>query len=169
MPGVSMDMQKQKLRMGWITLTCSEDSTMVFLELLNKYFFDWTEKIDFVYFKALDEVPDLFSLNDVDVFFVEGAVSTDDEERKLRHIRTISKYLVAIGSCACTGMPSAQRNNFNEVMRSRIEERIKRYGLRREVKPINAFVKVDDYVMGCPMVEPLFLKVMNKYLGMLGD
>lgn len=155
----------KKMKVGWITFTCSEDSTIIFLELLNKNFFDWSEKIDFVYFKALKKgVGQLSDISDVDVFFVEGAISTDDEEERLKHIRRISKYVVAVGSCACTGMPSAQRNMFSDELKTRICERIERYHLRGTVEPINKFVKVDDYVMGCPMVEENFVKVLNKYI-----
>ncbi|MGB9634945.1 MAG: hypothetical protein ACP5H8_01325 [Candidatus Micrarchaeia archaeon] len=155
-----------KLKIGWITFTCSEDSTVLFLELLNKNFFDWTERIDFVYFKALRKGVDLHDIHDVDVFFVEGAISTDKEEEELRYIRKISKYVVAVGSCACTGMPSAQRNVFSEPIKNMIKERIYRYGLHSNVEPINKFVKVDDYIMGCPMVEANFIKVLGKYLDM---
>ncbi|MEM3364240.1 MAG: hypothetical protein QXS93_01890 [Candidatus Micrarchaeia archaeon] len=151
------------MRVGWITFTCSEDSTVLFLELLNKNFFDWSGKIDFVYCNALKKSSDVFSLRDIDVFFIEGAISTDDEKKKLEYIRSISKYIVTIGACACTGMPSAQRNFFDDRTKAEIRPRIEKFGLLNEVLPVTKLVKVDDMVMGCPMDEKSFIRVLNKY------
>lgn len=141
---------------------------MVFLELLNKNFFEWDNRMEFAYCKVLKREGSVLQTKDVDVFFVEGAISTDDEEKKLRHIRNISKYVVAVGSCACTGMPSAQRNLFDKAMQAEIEERLLKHNLRKNVEPINKFIKVDDYVMGCPMGEEIFVKTLNKYFTLFG-
>ncbi|MCX8199989.1 MAG: hypothetical protein N3G76_00805 [Candidatus Micrarchaeota archaeon] len=154
-----------KMRTGWITFTCSEDSTIVFLELLNKNFFDWSERMEFVYCNALKKSGDVLKVRDVDVFFVEGAISTEDEKRKLEHIRSISKYVVAIGACACTGMPSSQRNFFDERTKSEITPRLEKFCLFSEVQPITKFIKVDDMVMGCPMDEKAFVRTLGKYFG----
>ena len=157
-----------KMRVGWITFTCSEDSTILFLELLNKHFFEWAEKIDFVYFNALKKSGNIYELKDVDVFFVEGAISNDDEKKKLEYIRSISKYVVAIGACACTGMPSAQRNFFDEKTKELIRARLEKFHLNENVLSVPQVIKVDDMVMGCPMNEDAFVKILNKYLTLCG-
>jgi len=157
-----------KMRVGWITFTCSEDSTILFLELLNKHFFEWSEKIDFVYFNALKKSGNIYELKDVDVFFVEGAISNDDEKKKLEYIRSISKYVVAIGACACTGMPSAQRNFFDERTKELIRARLEKFHLNENVLSVPQVIKVDDMVMGCPMNEDAFVKILNKYLTLCG-
>lgn len=157
-----------KMRAGWVTFTCSEDSTILFLELLNKNFFDWSERIDFVYFNALRKGKRLADLEDVDVFFVEGAISTDEERKNLEHIRNISKHVVAIGACACTGMPSAQRNFFDENTKEAIRARLKKFHLNETVQSVPQIIRVDDMVMGCPMNEEMFVKVLNKYLEKYG-
>ena len=99
-------MPKKKLAMGWFTFTCSEDNTILFVELLNQYYFQWKELVEFRHCKVLktDNRHGRF-----DVAFVEGAISTKKEEDKLREIRKKSKKLVAVGACACTGLPAGRR------------------------------------------------------------
>jgi coenzyme F420-reducing hydrogenase gamma subunit len=96
-------MAKKKLVIGWFTFTCSEDNTVIFVELLNKYYFQWKELIEFRHCKALKSVN---KFGKFDVAFIEGAISTKREEDELVKIRKSSKKIVAVGACACTGMPS---------------------------------------------------------------
>ncbi|MFQ5975628.1 MAG: hypothetical protein ACE5J5_04875 [Candidatus Hydrothermarchaeales archaeon] len=46
-------MTKKKMRVGWSTFSCCEDSTILFIELLNDHFDEWTSKMDFVHMKVL--------------------------------------------------------------------------------------------------------------------
>jgi coenzyme F420-reducing hydrogenase gamma subunit len=154
-----------KLRVGWITFTCSEDSSIVLIELMNKHYFEWKPKVDFRYCRPLKSknVLDAF-----DVFFVEGAISNDREKEKLLEIRGKTKYLVATGSCACTGYPSAQRNDFSPAQKAQIAPFLKQWKLYERVLRVDEVVKVDDKVDGCPMIEVRFIEVLNKYLSELG-
>jgi coenzyme F420-reducing hydrogenase gamma subunit len=77
-------MEKKKLRIGWFTFTCCEDSSIILVELMNKYYFEWKEKIDFRYCKMLKSKN---SFDEFDVAFVEGAISNDYEKEKLLKIR----------------------------------------------------------------------------------
>ncbi|MFZ5501657.1 MAG: NADH:ubiquinone oxidoreductase, partial [Candidatus Micrarchaeota archaeon] len=97
----------KKLRVGWFTFTCCEDNAIVFVEMLNRYYFKWIEQLDFRYCKMLKSKN---VLDELDVAFVEGAISNDHEKERLLDVRKRSRYVVAVGSCACTGYPSAQRN-----------------------------------------------------------
>jgi NAD-reducing hydrogenase small subunit len=98
------------------------------------------------------------------VAFVEGAIATNHDEKKLKEIRKNSKKLIAIGACAVNGMPSAQRNTFDEKTRQEIQFILGRFGHREKVVPLKELVKVDDFVPGCPMNEEAFTKVLEKYL-----
>jgi len=149
------------LRVGWFTFTCSEDNSIMLLELMNRNYFDWKKKIDFRYCKMLKSHN---VLDELDVSFIEGAVSNDKEKERLMEIRSKSKYLVAVGACAVTGMPSAQRNEFPPALKARIEPFLHRWKLYDIVLRVDQVVKVDEKVPGCPMVEPEFLRVLDKYL-----
>ena len=137
----------------------------MFLELLNKNYFRWKELLDFRYCKMLKSKN---VIDEFDVAFVEGAISNDKEKEKLLEIRSKAKYLVAIGSCACTGYPSAQRNDFPEHIKVKIEPFLAKWNLYDKVLKLEEVVKVDDKVDGCPMVEAVFLKVLDKYLHEFG-
>jgi coenzyme F420-reducing hydrogenase gamma subunit len=155
----------KKLRIGWFSFSCCEDSTIVFTELLNDYYKVWKEKVEFVSAVVLMKKSEIKNL---DVAFVEGAITSDIQEKKLLEIRRESKKLVAIGSCACTGMPSSQRNDFDEARKAEIEAVLDQFHYADRVKKVSEIVKVDTQVPGCPMVEELFLRVMNMYLKEFG-
>jgi sulfhydrogenase subunit delta len=151
----------KKLKVGWFTFTCCEDSTIVFTELLNTYYKEWLPKIDFIHAKVLKSQN---RWEEMDVAFVEGAISSVDQEEKLKKIRRLSKKLVAIGACACTGMPSAQRNIFPEPTREEIKALLIKFSHAHPVKKLDECVIIDDKVQGCPMTEQQFIAILNKYL-----
>ena len=150
-----------KLKIGWFSFSCCEDSTIVFVELLNDHYQEWLPLIDFRHANVLKSRNEL---SDIDVAFVEGAIANDRDEEKLKKIRSVSKRLVAIGSCAVKGNPSNQRNDFNDEKKNRIDPLIKLWNLNEKVKTLKECVQVDDEVDGCPMNEETFLNVLTKYL-----
>ena len=158
-------MPKNKLRIGWFSFTCCEDSTMVWIELMNENFFKWKELLDIRYARVLKRKN---KIDGIDVAFVEGAITTDSDAKKLLSIRKHSKKLVAIGSCASTGMPAAQRNNFDDEMKKEIAFLIERFKQTDRVRSVREVVQVDDEIPGCPMAESAFLAIMDKYLKEFG-
>lgn len=154
--------QNKKLVIGWFSFTCSEDSSILFTELLNDHFDEWKNIVEFRHVKALKTKNELEGL---DVAFVEGAISSDTQAEEVKKIRENAKYVVAIGSCACTGMPSASRNEFvDEQINERIEWYLGHFDYSEKVRKLEEVIKVDDKVDGCPMNVPLFLKTLQKYL-----
>ncbi len=155
----------KKLKIGWFSFTCCEDSTIVFIELMNDHYREWSNLIEFKYFRTLKNNNDM---TDLDVAFVEGAIANYKEEEMLKEIRKNCKKLVAIGSCACTGSPSNQRNFFDDETRKEIQIILDRFGHREKVSPLSEIVQVDDFVPGCPMNEQMFLEKLNQYLKEFG-
>ncbi|OGK21100.1 hypothetical protein A2866_02775 [Candidatus Roizmanbacteria bacterium RIFCSPHIGHO2_01_FULL_39_8] len=152
-----------KIRVGWFTFTCCEDSTIIFTELLNSYYRDWMKKIDFVHAKILRK--DSYSeLQPMDLAFVEGAITSDTQEVKLKKIREKSKKLVAIGACAVIGSPSNQRNFFNPKQHEQIQSILEKFKYKDKVLKLSDIVVVDENVPGCPMDEVGFLNILNKYI-----
>ena len=158
-------MINKKLRIGWFSFSCCEDSTIIFIELMNDNFFKWKDMIDFRHVRVLKAKNEL---SDLDVAFVEGAIANDKDEEELKRIRQNSKKLVAIGSCAVKGTPSGQRNDFDEVKKKEILPDVIKWGLKDKVKTLKQIVTVDDEVDGCPMNETAFLSVVDKYLKEFG-
>ena len=100
----------------------------------------------------------------MDIAFVEGAISTPSEIRKLKLIRKNATKLVALGSGAINGWPSNLRNDFNNVKKKEIAKLIEKLNQIEKVSPIKKFIKVDDEIPGCPMDEKLFIRKMESYL-----
>jgi coenzyme F420-reducing hydrogenase gamma subunit len=158
-------MAAKKLKIGWFSFTCCEDSTMVWIELMNQHLLDWKKMLEIRHARVLKKNN---KLKDIDVAFVEGAITTESDAKKLMEIRKNSKKLVAIGSCAINGMPAAQRNMFNDELKEEIGLLIKRFKQTDRVRAIKDVVQIDDEVQGCPMEEDVFLKVLDKYLNEFG-
>jgi sulfhydrogenase subunit delta len=158
--------QKKKMVIGWFSFTCCEDSTILFTELLNDNYDAWSKIIEFRHLNALKSNN---RLEDLDVAFVEGAISSPTQESEVIKIRQNSKFVVAIGSCACTGLPSASRN---ELIDNEMSEKIKWYfdnfDYSIKVRKLDEVIKVDDWVDGCPMSVNKFYEVLNKYLEHFG-
>jgi NAD-reducing hydrogenase small subunit len=156
-----MGKNQNKLKVGWFSFSCCEDSTIIFIEMMNDNFHKWSKLLEFRHARVLKRNNEL---SDIDVAFVEGAIATKRDEGKLKEIRKNSKKLVAIGACAVNGMPSAQRNTFDEKTKQEIQFILRGFGHRDKVVPLKEIVQVDDSVPGCPMSEEAFTKVFEKYL-----
>ena len=116
------------------------------------------EKFDLVYSPLVDAKK--FPEN-VDVTLVEGSISSEEDEKKIFHLRKHSKVLVSLGDCAVTGNVPAMRDVFplNEVMNCVYHDNTT---LNQQVpgevvpklleknRPVHEFVKVDVFVPGCP-------------------
>ncbi len=152
---------KKRLNVGWFSFSCCEDSTIMFCEMLNNHYEEWFKLLNFKYAKIFQSKNEL---KDIDVSFVEGAITSNEMIKKLKDIRKNSKVVVAIGSCAVQGMPAGQRNYFDEKTKQEIQFLIDRFKHCKKVYTLKELVKVDYEVPGCPMEEDKFLDVLNKCL-----
>jgi len=88
----------------------------------------------------------------VDIAFIEGSISTPDEQTRIARIRDNSKILVTMGACATAGGLQALRNlgNNTDWLPSiyALPEYIDTLDL---VTPIRDQVKVDLELWGCPV------------------
>lgn len=151
--------KNKKLKVGWFTFSCCEDSTVLFTELLNEHWQDWLPYLDFKHAKVLKSKN---SLTDMDVVFVEGAIASEEKAKELKKIRAKTKVLVAVGACAVTGMPSAQRNEFPEELRKSIDFLLEKFNYGEKVRRLDEIVKVDAKVPGCPMNEQKFIELIEQ-------
>ena len=115
---------------------------------------DLAQHIEVLYGPTVDykEFPD-----NVDITLVEGAVSTEEDLKKIKEIRAKTKLLIAFGDCAVTGNVSAMKNLFgtDAVLRrvygsveSAPDEVVPK--LLDRVMPIHEVIKVDFFLQGCP-------------------
>ena len=146
-----------KLKLATVWLDGCSGCHMSFLDM-DERLLELAELVDLVYSPLVDtkEFPDI-----VDIALVEGAVSSVDDEKKIKKVRDHSRMLVAMGDCAITGNVPSMRNPIGPeaiLNRAYIENASAQAQipcvvvpkLLRIVRPIHEFVKVDVFLPGCP-------------------
>ena len=95
-----------KLKLATVWLDGCSGCHMSFLDM-DERLLELAEVVDVVYSPIVDtkEFPD-----EVDIALVEGAVSSVDDEKKIKKVRDHSRMLVAMGDCAITGNVPSMRN-----------------------------------------------------------
>ena len=103
--------------------------------------------------------------NNYDIAFVEGSCTRLQDEERLLQIRKNAKIVVAIGSCATIGGINCLRNykDSEEVKKTVYGDKAKLFDTYA-ARPIDAVIRVDAYVHGCPMTKDEFLQVVKSLL-----
>ena len=98
------------------------------------------------------EAGSIDAVDQVDIAFVEGSRSSEDEKHRIRHIRANSRYLITIGACATSGGLQALRN-FTDVdqWRSAIYASPEYIASLAQTSAISELVRVDFQLWGCPI------------------
>lgn len=105
---------------------------------------------------------------DLDVALVEGSVSTEREKEELLDIRKRAKAVIAIGNCACLGGIQAaflEKKEWDKNYRKIYGNFKLSHSNPLQSKPIDAYVKVDYYLPGCPIGKEQFLGAFARLLG----
>lgn len=160
-----------KPRLATVWLDGCSGCHMSFLDM-DERLLEVTARADLVYSPLVDtkEFPD-----EVDVTLVEGAVSSEEDLEKIRHIRAHTKILVSLGDCAVTANIPGMRNPFGApaiLKRAYIENVTLNPGipdkvvppLLKRVVPVHQVVKVDVFVPGCPPSADTIYYVVNELL-----
>jgi coenzyme F420-reducing hydrogenase gamma subunit len=146
-----------KPRIAVFSLTGCEGCSLAILELENELL-DVLEAVEVVNFReAMTE-----RAWDIDIGFVDGAVSTPGDEQEVRHFREKCGALVALGACAGMGGINTLKNH-----QSSEDYRRYVYGDRyswfptTDARPVSAVVKVDYELPGCPIDRSEFLRFVK--------
>lgn len=97
----------------------------------------------------------------VDLVIIEGAISSEEDEIKIKKIRKRSKLVMSFGDCAVTGNVTALRNIpgleacFHKayIEMANVNNSIPSVDLPvqlEHVRPLNEVIKVDIFLPGCP-------------------
>lgn len=111
----------------------------------------------------------------VDITLVEGAVSSEDDLKKIRHIRQHTGILISLGDCAVTGNVPSLRNSVGAesvLRRAYLEPDLINPqlpsdgvpGLLPVVRPVHSVVKVDVYIPGCPPSADTIFEALSALL-----
>lgn len=159
----------KKVRVGTIWLDGCSGCHMSFLDM-DERLVELSQYMDVVYSPYVDakEIP-----TDIDLFIVEGALSTDHDIKIIKEIRKNSKLILALGDCAVTGNISAMKNLFGtEAVLEKgyfdlADENKGQYPsevvptLLDKVIPLNEAIDVDYFVPGCPTPADAIYEVIK--------
>jgi F420-non-reducing hydrogenase small subunit len=119
---------------------------------------EWMDRYKLVY------MPLVISANDVpevDLLLVSGGVHTNEDLFNLRQAVRRAGQVLAVGTCAISGGIAnlGDRDEVRQVFLSQAE-RLHLPRLLSRCQPIDAVVKVDRYLPGCPPTPELFMAAL---------
>jgi sulfhydrogenase subunit delta len=99
------------------------------------------------------------------IAFVEGSVTREQDEPRLKNIREHAAVLVALGACAHTGCVNTLKNlqPLDDVRRYVYGDKADWYPTYA-ARPISAVVEVDAIIPGCPIDRDEFVRVVKAVL-----
>jgi len=104
---------------------------------------------------------------ELDVAFVEGSVSTSEEEEHILDIRKRAKILVAMGNCAVAGGVQAMYtgdDKYEKRLQKVYGDDVKFFIKPVEAKPLDAYVDVDYYLPGCPIDQKQAFALISRLI-----
>ena len=160
-----------KVRLATIWLDGCSGCHMSLLDM-DMAILEVAPRVDLVYGPLVDaqEFPE-----GVDVTLVEGAVSSQDDLKKVHKIRGRTRTLVALGDCAVTSNVPAMRNSMTpqkllqavyveHAQDSRVVPADGVPALLAQARPVHEFVKVDVHVPGCPPAPRAIVTLLQDLL-----
>ena len=150
---------RTKPKLGLFTLTCCEGCqfTVLFIDKIM----DLLAGFDIAHFNLLKEKN---IVSEFDLAFIEGTVTTNTEIEEVKKIRNKTKFVVAMGTCACNGGIPAMRNFIES-------KKLRKYVYHHKIQPdsvpaagIGEHIKVDYYMRGCPIIRDEFEDFIENYL-----
>ncbi|MCP5106903.1 MAG: hypothetical protein GY950_26195 [bacterium] len=125
---------------------------------------------------ALAELVDVVEFREVmtgkapeyDIAFIEGSITRQKDEERVKDIRNRSKLLVAYGQCAVTGGVNRLKNNWKNLDDVKKEVYGDKYNMPHldtyPTKGVGEVVKVDLNIPGCPINRDEFLRIVKELL-----
>jgi NAD-reducing hydrogenase small subunit len=160
-----------KTRLATVWLDGCSGCHMSFLDM-DERLLNLAARIQLVYSPLVDlkDFPE-----EVDVTLVEGAVASEEDLEKIRHIRAHTKILVSLGDCAVTANVPSMRNAFplkavydrayreNASLNQQVPSESVPPLLKRAV-PVHHYIDVDVFIPGCPPSADVIHFVLTELL-----
>jgi coenzyme F420-reducing hydrogenase gamma subunit len=103
--------------------------------------------------------------DDYEIAIIDGALSTEEDIRRIKAIRQQADILITIGACACLGGINCLKNFYSkEAVLGGVYGRQAHYFDTIPARPIWAEVPVEYQVRGCPIDQGEFLRIITAVL-----
>lgn len=152
---------KKKIGIYGFTGCAGDQLTIIHSEDKLLSLFDKAEIVSFSMAKSDNKECEL------DIAFIEGSITTEEQKKRIIEIRKRTNILVPIGTCACFG--GIQSMGLGDGKYKERYEKV--YGKKLitidtafESLPVNAFVKIDYCIPGCPISSEQFFSALTKLL-----
>ena len=149
-----------KPRVAFFSFSSCEGCQLVVLTI-EEQLLELVNLIDIVSFReAMSEKSE-----DYDIAFVEGSITRTSEIERIKKIRDTAKVVIALGACATIGGINSLKNQFEM---DKVKEIV--YGKMSNdyetipTRPIEAVIKVDYWIQGCPIDKDEFIEVTKSIL-----
>lgn len=160
-----------KIKLATIWLDGCSGCHMSFIDL-DEHLLELSDSVEVVFSPLVDTKH--FPEN-VDVTLVEGAISTDEDLKKLKNIRKNSKMVIAFGDCAITANVPGMRNPLgakemmeaiylDETLTNPQVPKSEMPVLFEKSKPLHHYVPIDLYLPGCPPSADTIYKAVVELL-----
>ncbi len=151
---------KKKVRVAFFDFACCEGCQLQ-LTYLNEAFLGVLEHCDIVNFReAISERSDNY-----DVAFIEGSITRKQDEDRIKKIRERASIIIAYGSCATIAGVNGLRKRFTQQEAKDIVYEGREFPIEAgEPRPVDAVVKVDYYIHGCPVNNDEVVKALKSIL-----
>ena len=149
-----------KPKVAFFDFACCEGCQLQIVDL-EEQLLDLLNIVDLVEFREAisDKGPEY------DISFIEGSITREQDEARIKDIRNRSKILVAFGACATTGGVNKLKNlwsSLDDVRKEVYKEDWKQEHLDTyPTKAVDEVVKVDYYIHGCPINKDEFLSIVK--------
>lgn len=123
--------------------------------------------LDILKFTEIGNFPLIEEKRDVkkyDLTFIEGTPITKANIKSLKKIREKTKFLVALGTCACLGgVPEIKNYQDKEKIIKTVYRFVKKID-NPEIKPLSNYVQIDFELPGCPINKNEFYRIVCEIL-----
>ncbi len=149
-----------KPKIAFFDFTSCEGCQLTVVDSLQTHL-DLLDAVEIVQFReAISERGE-----DYTIALVEGSITRESDEARLKKIREQAAVLVALGACAHLGGINAIKNltPLDEVRRYVYGDRAEWYATYA-ARPLSAVVQVDAFIPGCPIDREEFIRVVTALL-----
>ena len=149
-----------KPKVAFFDFTSCEGCQLTVVDSLQTHL-DLLDAVEIVQFReAISERGE-----DYAVAFIEGSITRESDEARLKQIRERAALVVALGSCAHLGGVNAIKNLAPlEDVRQYVYGDKYAWFPTYAARPISAVVKVDAFIPGCPIDREEFIGVVKAVL-----